>query len=702
MTNEMNGNGASAGDWRVGVDTGGTFTDVVAVGPGGDVRTAKVSSTPPEFDRGIVAGIDQLGLAPEEVGAIYHGTTVTTNAALTKSGARTALITTRGFRDVSELRRGHREELYDIMWDPPAPLVDRADRFEIDERLDYAGEVLVPLNEEQVREHARTIKARGIEAAAVVLLHSYVNDDHERRVVEILREEVPDMFVTSSADILPEPPEFERTATTVVNAYLGPPLVRYLSSLGRRLGEAGYECPLYLMHSGGGVMTVDAATRLPARTAGSGPSAGVVGAAAVGRASGRNNLISLDMGGTSCDLAVVVDGEVRRTARHDLEWGLPVKFPSVDFVAIGSGGGSIKWIDEVGYPRSGPASAGADPGPACYGRGGDQPTTTDANVLLNRLGQETKFGSEEFQVDLAASENAFEEFASRLDTDVVEAAAGAVRIVDASVAAAVRLVTVEKGLDPREFSLIAFGGAGPLHAVEVAREVGVTEVIIPPGPGLVSALGLHTVDIAHDLTQAHLLRVGIDACDEADRILRDLEGQMKEVLADEAGRGAEVQVLRQIDLRYTGQAHLMTVNLPDGDFGDLVLEAAVESFHDAHEQEYGYSRPEWQVEAAVLRVAGSATINQIEIEEYGRRSASSGGDGGSDGRPGTRDVYFSDLGWTSTPVIDRATLSPGATVAGPAVVEEFNSTTVLPPGVTAEVDRVGNLLMDLRKVKTDD
>ncbi len=693
----------SAATWRVGVDTGGTFTDVVAASSDGRIRTAKVSSTPPDFDLGIVAGIRELGLSSEDVTAIYHGTTVTTNAAITKSGARTALITTGGFRDVLELRRGHREDLYDIMWDPPEPLVARADRFELDERLDYRGEVLKPLDEDEVRRVAKTIAARGIEAVAIVLLHSYVNDAHERRVAEILDEELEGVFITSSADILPEPPEFERTATTVANAYLGPPLVKYLGSLREGLEKAGYTAPLFLMHSGGGVMTVEASTHLPARTAGSGPAAGVVGAAAIGGRAGRSNLISLDMGGTSCDLAVVVDGEVRKTMRHDLEWGLPVKFPSVDFVAIGSGGGSIKWIDSVGFPRSGPDSAGATPGPACYGRGGDRPTTTDANVILNRLSPETKFGSEAFSIDGEASHRSFGEFAASLGVGEVEAAAGAVRIVDASVAAAVRLVTVQKGLDPRDFTLVAFGGAGPLHAVEVAREVGVPEVLIPPGPGLVSALGLHTVDISHDVTHAHLLRVGIDGCEEAERTYLRLDSELEQRLTADVGEGAEITTIRQIDLRYTGQAHLITVPLEEGAFGQGVLDEAVERFHDSHEREYGYSRREWQVEAAVLRVTGNAAINQVDLSEYGRlNEAADGASRNGDGPAAYgRDLYFEGEGWLESPVIRRSDLDPGDRITGPAVIEEFNSTTLLPPGLTGEVDATGNILIDLREAAND-
>lgn len=681
--------------WRIGVDTGGTFTDVVAVDGRAGVRTAKVSSTPPSFEVGILNGIRALGLDPADVSVIHHGTTVTTNAAITKSGARTALLTTKGFRDVLELRRGHREDLYDIAWDPPSPLVRRAERFEIDERTNYAGDVHRPVDRADVSRAASAIRKRGIDAVAISFLHSYANPANELAVLEQIAEELPSVFVTSSADILPEPPEFERTATAVANAYLGPPLIDYLERLEAGLRDAGYRAGVLLMHSGGGVMTVDAAMRLPVRTAGSGPAAGVMGAAAVGRACGRRNVISMDMGGTSCDVAVIVDGRARLRMQHDLEWGLPIKFPSVDFVTIGAGGGSIQWIDSAGYPRSGPDSAGATPGPAAYLRGGTKPTITDANVVMNRVSGDARLG-DDLTIHADAALRAIDEgFAGQLGMEPHEAAAGAVRIANANMASAVRLVTVQKGLDPRDFSLIAFGGAGPLHAVDVAREVGIPEVIVPPGPGLISALGLHTVDVVHDLTRSFRLRGEPEHCAEAEQAYRGFEASMRERLEHEGASPDAVSMTRQIDLRYVGQAHLITVDVPDGRFDPTAFDAAVLRFHAAHEREYRYCRTEWPVEAAVLRLQGRAKTHDVDLAAYG-------GVGGADRdgahRPATRrDVYFEGDGWCETTVLWRTALQPGAVLAGPVVIEDASSTVVIPPRLDAAVDDLGNIVIALEE-----
>lgn len=679
--------------WRIGVDTGGTFTDVVAIDDGGQVRIAKVSSTPPEFEVGILAGIEAVGVDPADVAVIHHGTTVTTNAAITKGGARTALVTTKGFRDVLELRRGHREDLYDIHWDPPAPLVRRADRFEVDERTNYAGDVHRPVDLEDVARAATAIRKRGVEAVAITFLHSYANPENELTVLRELERELPGVFVTASAEILPEPPEFERTATTVANAYLGPPLIEYLRRLEERLRSAGYACDVLLMHSGGGVMPVEGALRLPIRTAGSGPAAGVMGAAAIGRAADRSRVISLDMGGTSCDVAVIVDGWPRLRVQHDLEWGLPVKFPSVDFVAIGAGGGSIGWIDAAGSPHIGPDSAGARPGPAAYGRGGERPTITDANVAMNRLGGDTRLGAD-IALDADAAVAAIDRgFGDRLGMESHEAAAGAVRIANANMASAVRLVTVQKGLDPRDFSLIAFGGAGPLHAVEVAREVGIREVIVPPNPGLISALGLHTVDVVHDLSHAVRLRAEEVGCAEADAVYGEFERTMRERLEREGADPGDISIERRIDLRYVGQAHPITVAAPAATFDVDAFADAVARFHDAHELEYRYSHVDWPVEATVLRLEGRAAGRAVDLSAYG-------GPAGADGAAAdqtVRDVWFDDDGWRPTTVVWRAALGAGATLPGPTIVEDTNSTVLIPPGVHAVVDALGNIIITLEE-----
>jgi N-methylhydantoinase A/oxoprolinase/acetone carboxylase beta subunit/N-methylhydantoinase B/oxoprolinase/acetone carboxylase alpha subunit len=681
--------------WQVGIDTGGTFTDLVAIHADGRRLSAKVPSTPPNFEEGILQGLDRLGIPPADIALLYHGTTVTTNVAITKTGAKSALVTTKGFRDVLEIRRGHRQDLYDILWDPPEPLIPRYNRLELSERVNYAGEVLEPVDQEELASIARTLKQRSVEAVAVVFLHSYANAKNEQAVTDHLRKELPGVYVTASSDLLPQPPEFERTSTTVANAYLGPVLVSYLERLKSGLSSRGYHADVLLMHSGGGLMTLESAIHWAVRTAGSGPAAGVVGAAAVGTAAGRQNLISMDMGGTSCDVSVILDGRPRMTMQHNLEWGLPISFPSTDFIAIGAGGGSVAWIDSAGYPRSGPESAGAVPGPACYSRGGTSPTTTDANLVLQRLNEDTFLGGE-LPIDVGLGRAAIEsQIASPLGLTVEDAAAGMIRIVNANMASAVRLVTVQKGFDPREFSMVGFGGAGPLHAVEVARELGIPEVIIPPEPGLTSALGLLFVELVHDALQSFVMGESVDRYAEAESIFLRFENELAGRLRAEGATLDKIRLRRQVDVRYVGQVHTITVAIGFGQFEAEIVRDAVSRFHDEHLREYRYSRPDWPVEISVLRVDARAETAKprLKFEEPASTTTP---------RPViTRRIYFEGPGWVEAAIVDRNSLRPGSRVQGPAVVEEFNSTTLLPPDVSADVDASGNLVIKLAYGETD-
>ena len=588
--------------WIVGCDTGGTFTDVFALNEAGESRLAKVPSTPPHFDVAVVEGVQALGIAPGEVETLFHGTTVTTNAVITKTGAASALVTTRGFRDVLEIRRANREELYDILWDPPPPLIPRRHRLEVVERVNYAGEVMTPLDEKSARDAARKIKARELTSVAVCLLNAHMNPAHERRVREILLDEIPDLHVSLSTDILPEPPEFERTATTVANAYCAPVLRSYMDALETRLAGAGFKSDLVLvMHNGGGTMTTDYAKGVPVKTLNSGPAAGVIAAAAVAAACGRTNVVCLDMGGTSADIAVIRDGQPQLTTAFDLEWGMPIRFPSIDVISIGAGGGSIALLDPAGYPRSGPQSAGADPGPACYGKGGMEPTNTDAHLVLGRVSNDLFLeGRMQLDADLAA-EALRRRIAEPLGLSLEDAAEGVLRIANANMVKAIRLVTVERGFDPREFSLVAFGGAGPLHAVDLARELQMPEVIVPTFPGVTSAMGLLFVDPLDDFSWAYVRRQDeIDVAEMA-RLYRDMEERVVTSLVRQGVDRSNVTVERSIDLRYIGQLHSVTVPLEDT--SETGFEAAIAAFHAEHLRQYRYSHPEWPVETSTLRVS---------------------------------------------------------------------------------------------------
>jgi len=678
--------------WIVGCDTGGTFTDVFALNEAGESRLAKVPSTPPHFDVAVVEGVQALGIAPGEVETLFHGTTVTTNAVITKTGAAPALVTTRGFRDVLEIRRANREELYDILWDPPPPLIPRRHRLEVVERVNYAGEVITPLDEKSARDAARKIKARELTSVAVCLLNAHMNPAHERSVREILLEEIPDLHVSLSTDILPEPPEFERTATTVANAYCAPVLRSYMDALETRLAGAGFRSDLVLvMHNGGGTMTTDYAKGVPVKTLNSGPAAGVIAAAAVAAACGRTNVVCLDMGGTSADIAVIRDGQPQLTTAFDLEWGMPIRFPSIDVISIGAGGGSIAWLDPAGYPRSGPQSAGADPGPACYGKGGAEPTNTDAHLVLGRVSNDLFLeGRLQLDADLAA-EALGRRIAEPLGLSLEDAAEGVLRIANANMVKAIRLVTVERGFDPREFSLVAFGGAGPLHAVDLARELQMPEVIVPTFPGVTSAMGLLFVDPLDDFSWAYVRRQDeIDVAEMA-RLYGEMEDRVVTSLVRQGVDGGRVTVERSIDLRYIGQLHSVTVPLEE--VGDRGFQTAIAAFHAEHLRQYRYSHPEWPVETSTLRVSARGQREKPDLRAV--RYAE------SEREPlpeRAREVHFEGHGWVTTRVVDRGALVGGEHIAGPCVIEELDATVVLPPGTSAAVDGVGNIVITLGEI----
>jgi N-methylhydantoinase A len=522
---------------------------------------------------------------------------------------------------------------------------------------------------------------------AVCLLNAHTNPAHERRIREILLEESPGLHVSLSTDILPEPPEFERTATTVANAYCAPVLTHYVQSLERRLADEGFEEDIVLvMHNGGGTMTTDYAKGVAVKTLNSGPAAGVIAAAAVAAAVQRPNVVCLDMGGTSADIAVVRNGLPQRTTAFDLEWGMPIRFPSIDVVSIGAGGGSVAWLDSAGYPRSGPQSAGAVPGPACYGKGGEEPTNTDAYLVLGRVSNDL-FLDGRMSLDSALAARAVRErIGEPLGLSLEQAAEGILQIANANMVKAIRLVTVERGFDPREFSLVAFGGAGPLHAVDLARQLQLPEVIVPLFPGVTSALGLLFVDPLEDFSWAYVKRQ--DEIDLGD--IRSHYSEMEErVVGSLARQGVErslIGVERSLDLRYIGQLHSITVSIDELSERGLTRSAA--AFHDEHLRQYRYAHPEHPVEISTLRVAARGVREKPDLSLL-RGAKHDRAPAPERRRPG----HFDGHGWVKTRVVDRLSLSSGETVDGPCVVEELDSTVVLPPSVSGTVDGVGNIVI---------
>ena len=675
--------------FRVGVDIGGTFTDTVMIRDG-EITRVKVPSTPPAFHKGLLNGLDRLEQPLSDMDLLAHGTTVGTNAIVARAGARTGLVTTKGFRDVLVLRRGDRADQFNLWWQPQAGLVPRPSRFEVDERVDYAGDVVRPLDEDGVRRVAAQIREQELEAVAVTLINSFVNPAHEQRIKEILSEELPGVYLSISSEILPEILEYERTATTTVNAYIGPVMDRYVAALEHELRDKGYGGDVVISTSAGGVATPEIVRQVPARTVESGPAAGVMAAAEICRLAGIDNVVTFDMGGTSLDVGLIHAGEVLRTNQYMVEWGTPVRFPCVDVKSIGAGGGSIAWIDKGGSLRVGPHSAGASPGPACYGQGGTDATVTDAELVLGRL-EASAFLGGEMRVDPALAKDAVRsDVGEHFGWDAVEAASGIVRIAVNNMTESLRLATVDRGYDPREFSLFALGGAGPLFAAEVAREANVPQVIVPRHPGLTSALGLLMVDIRHDVSKS-LMRTEsqLDPALLNDEY-RALERRAADTLAGEGVAPGDMLIERTADMRYYGQSASINIPVPSGELDAATLLTVVRSFHARHEQEYGYTMPAdaAEPELATLRVSGIGKADSFKLLPSGRSGAL------DDALVGTRQIFF-DGEFHETPIYDRDGLAPGVTFDGPAIVEQLDSTIVVLPGMAARVDDYENVLISI-------
>ena len=633
---------ASGARYVLAVDVGGTFTDVIRHDTEtGAVEIAKTASTPPDFIDGMLDGIEAVGAEPRDIKLIKIGTTIATNTVIMRTGARTALVTTAGFTDVLHAARAARPTLYDSDWDPAPALVDRRDTMTVAQRTTYEGEVLEPLDEAGLRAVAARLRERGVEAVAVSFLHSYINDAHERRAQEILTDEMPGSYVCHSSDILPEIREFERTSTTVANAYLGPVLERYLAALLARLEGIGYDGSVLITHSGGGVMSIEAARRIPARICQSGPAAGVMAGAAIGRLAERPDVIVLDVGGTSADVSLSRRGRPLIRPEWNIEFNIVISFPSVDVTAIGAGGGSIARIDEGGVLKVGPESAGARPGPACYGQGGTQPTATDANLVLGRLGAETRLaGRVALHPEIAAQ--AIDRIAEPLGYSRAEAATGILRVMRANMAGAIRLVSVKRGHDPRDFALVAFGGAGPLYAVELARDLGIPEVIVPFRPGLGSAMGVLHVEVRHDFVQSIFATNERFDVGEINDAFAQLEARARVRLGRDGVAAEDVVLRREIDVRYYGQVSGgLTLPVKAGALDDDDIRGLFRSFHERHTEDYGYSLPEDLAELEIVnaRVAAEARVTTGAAPTFGANDA---GDPAPSGR---RKMFDEAEGW---------------------------------------------------------
>ena len=680
---------------RIGVDTGGTFTDVCAFDETtGRVHVRKVSSTPADPGHAIVQGVTEI-LAQigertiDEVGYFAHGTTVGTNALLTGRGARTGLITTRGFRDLLELGRGRRPSMYDPQADKPTPQVPRHLRVEVTERVRHTGRVETPLDEDDVRRAVRDLKDAGVESIAVCLLYSFLNASHERRIGEIIREEMPDVYVSLSCDVLPEFREYERLSTVVTNSYVGPVVANYLARLRRVLADRGLRAVPHVTQSNGGVIPFSTAEALPVRLVLSGPSTGVVGAAQICSAAGFDDIITFDMGGTSSDISLVQEGRPKVTAGMELD-GRPVRSPMLDIHTVGAGGGSLAWIDSGNHLRVGPQSAGAFPGPACYGNGMEA-AVTDANVVLRMLNPEYLLNGQ-MKIDRTASVAAVERLGEPLDMSVEETALGILRVVTANMARAIRVVSVQRGYDPREYALVPFGGAGPLHASRLARELGMRTIVVPEIPGAQSALGLLMTDVKTDFMRTQITVVDDSEAAAVDAVFDELSARAAEWFVEEDVDEGGREIRRRMDLRYRGQNFELAVEVPNGHgFVEHGSDAVAELFHEAHERVYGYRSEDAAVEVVTFRLEASGSAAHVDV----RRDEISASDPAK-AIVETRSTCFDPAeGYVDTPVYDRSLLTPGDVLTGPAIVEQMDTTTVLLPSDVCRVDEYRNLIVEI-------
>ena len=666
----------------LGIDVGGTFTDLVLYDEAtGAIRLEKTPSTPRDHAEGMMTGIGRLAVELDRVERIAHGTTVATNTALERSGARTAVITTRGFRDVLEVGRGNRVVLYDIKATRPPGLVPRSLRLEVDERTLFDGTALRAPASEELERVVQALRAAGVQAVAVCYLHAYANDDNERRTKAAIATALPEVFVSTSSEVLPEYREYERFATTVLNVYVAPRVRRYLTSIAARLAERGYRRPLAVMTSNGGTLPAERVVDFPVHSMLSGPAAGVIGAAHVGGASGHANLITYDMGGTSTDVCLVRDGQFAMTTEGRVGT-LPNKVLQLEINSIGAGGGSIAWLGAGSFLNVGPQSAGAAPGPACYGRGGEEPTVTDANVVLGRLGTVEPLGGE-IRLDAGRARTAVARLAGALGIDAARMADGIVKLAVVKMTGAIKEISMMRGHDPRAFALFAYGGAGPLHAAFIAAELGMSRVVVPPMPGNFSAFGLLVADVRHDEVRTRVTRTAELELAELQRLFGELTARARARLAEDGFAPAAMRVQASLDMRYVGQAFELSVPF---DAGLAVMKDVDRAFYAAHEARYAHATAD-PVEIVSLRVSAYGVGGKPSLPRAPKDGSMPAA------RLAERAVLF-DAVPTATAVYARDRLPSGATLEGPALIEEAGTTTVVPPGFRAGVDAHANLILE--------
>lgn len=679
--------------YRIAIDIGGTFTDYVAMNEEtGELIVTKASSTPKNFADGVLEAVKKGGVALEEAAYIVHGSTIVINALTERKGARTALITTKGFRDVLEIGRANRTDLYNYYYTKPRAFVPRMHRFEVEERLNKDGEVIIPLDEDGVRKIALKCRQEQIEAVAVCLIHSYANSVHEERIKEILQEELPGVEISISSEVIKEWREYERTNTTVFNAYVKPAASKYLDALKSRMKEQGLKVEPYAMQSNGGTATFEMIKINPINMIESGPVGGVIGANEIGKILKEKNIITFDIGGTTAKTSLIHNNEIRITTDYKLEntpiyAGYPVKAPVVDIIEIGAGGGSIAWIDSVGNLKVGPESAGADPGPACYDKGGTQPTLTDANMIAGRI-DPVRFLGGRFKVNIQKSYEAIKKISDYYRISVEEAARGIIRIANNNMMHALKLVSVRKGYDPRNFIMVAMGGNGAIHSPALGRELKVKKIVIPRHPAVFSAWGMLMTDSRQDFIQTRITKVCKENMADVNEIYNEMIEKAVKLYTDFGFRRQDLFVVKSADIRYIGQEHAVRAAVPSDELTEKDIDVIRHNFETLHEQYYAFKLPEAPIEFVNFSITAFGKVKKSEIKPF-RISGKP-----EDAMRGRNIVDYDEDGKLEVPVYIREKLGTDSTIKGPAIIEEETSVTVLYPDQKLHVDDYGNLIIE--------
>lgn len=689
--------------FRIGVDIGGTFTDVVFLGDKGNVLIKKVASTPEDYSnsviQGISEGIKELNINSSDITEINHGFTVATNAILEGKGERIALITTKGFRDVLEIARLRTPRLYDLYYQKPTPIVERKLRFEIEERINFKGEILKDLDYNSLKLIAQNIQSEKIQSVAICLLHSYANSKHELEISNFLKSQIPNINLSVSSEILPEMREYERTSTTVINAYIRPVVKDYLENLNNQLANLGFKVPLTIMQSNGGLSPVNLAIEKPIFCIESGPAAGVVGAFHLGNHIGTENFMTFDMGGTTAKASIIENGEMLLAPEYEVGGGMSaghrllkgsgyiLRVPSIDIAEVSSGGGSIAWIDKAEALQIGPQSSGADPGPACYDKGGNNPTVTDANVILGYLNPKNLLGGNFLINSSKAQKIISENISVPLGIPEIESAWGIHILVNSNMGRALRAVSSERGRDPRKFTLVAFGGGGPIHATGIAESLGITKILIPSSPGVFSAFGLLFANVEYHLVKTYFNPLSNLDLKQTNEVLDKLISQGKELLISEGFNSLKQEITIQLDMKYIGQTSELTITMPNKSFTNESINNVKEIYMNEHDKTFGY-RVDEPMQLVNIRIIARGISNESRVPDKINSNNKI-----NQPENNKRKVYFGkNIGWINTFILDRLSLNKKPQ-RGPIIIEEYDSTTIVPPNWNVSLDSMNNIIL---------